>query len=134
MPKKLKFDYKGSEFLDKIVKLSGEIITLCDQCGTCSAGCPFVEEMDITPSQIMRKVLIGDMEVMDSQTMWICASCFTCTVRCPRKLDVSKVSEALRQVKLRQAVDKMDISDISAEEAKRLPVIGLVSSFRKLTG
>ena len=134
MPKKIKFNDKSSEFLEKIIKLSGETITLCDQCGTCSGGCPFIEEMDITPSQIMRMVMVGDLEVMDSQTMWICASCFTCTVRCPRELDVSKVSEALRQVKLRQAIDRIDISKISDEETKKLPAIALVSAFRKFTG
>ncbi|MEA2097278.1 MAG: heterodisulfide reductase, partial [Candidatus Cloacimonadota bacterium] len=72
--------------------------------------------------------------VMDSKTMWICASCFTCTVRCPRELDVSKVSEALRQVKLRTAIDEISIEDISKEEAKKLPTIAVVGNFRKFTG
>lgn len=133
MPKKVKLTDKNSEFLDQIQKLSGETITLCDQCGTCSGGCPFVEEMDITPAELMRKTMLGQMEVLDSTTMWICASCFTCTVRCPRMLDVSKVSEALRQTKLRQAIDNIDINKISKEEANELPSIAVVSAFRKLT-
>ena len=133
MTKIIKLDDKSVEFLEKIMELSGEAITVCDQCGTCSGGCPFVAEMDLNPSEIMRKVMLGQQDVMESKTMWICASCFTCTVRCPRMLDVSKVSEALRQVKLREAVDHIDIDEISAEEAKKLPSIALVGAFRKFT-
>ncbi|NQT65234.1 MAG: 4Fe-4S dicluster domain-containing protein [FCB group bacterium] len=134
MAKIIKLDDKGVEFLEKITELSGEIITLCEQCGTCSGGCPFITEMDVTPSQIMRQVMLGQKDIMDSKTMWICASCFTCTVRCPRDLDVSKVSEALRQVKLREAIDFIDIEKISKEEAKKLPSIAIVGAFRKFTG
>ena len=134
MAKKIKLNDKNTEFYEKIVELSGEQVALCDQCGTCSGGCPFVEEMDITPSQIMRMVMLGQQSVMDSKTMWICASCFTCTVRCPRELDVSKVSEALRQTKLRTAIDEISIADISKEEAKKLPTIAVVGNFRKFTG
>jgi heterodisulfide reductase subunit C len=90
--------------------------------------------MDITPSELMRQVLLGQESVLETKTMWICASCYTCTVRCPRKLDVSKVAEALRQIKLRGAIDRMVIREISDEEAKRLPTIALVSSMRKFTG
>lgn len=134
MAKMIKLDDKGVAFLEKIVELSGETITLCEQCGTCSGGCPFVEEMDINPSQIMRQVMLGQKDIMESKTMWICASCFTCTVRCPRDLDVSKVSEALRQVKLREAIDFIDIEEISEEESKKLPSIAVVGAFRKFTG
>jgi heterodisulfide reductase subunit C len=132
--KKIKLTDRGVEFLRQVEEISGEAITVCEQCGTCSGGCPFVEEMDITPSQIMRKVMLGQEEVLHSRTMWICASCFTCTVRCPRKLDVSKVAEALRQIRLREAIDAIDISKLPKEEVDRMPTIALVSACRKLTG
>ena len=122
------------EFLDKINALSGQIITKCDQCGTCSGSCPMVHEMDITPSQLMRMVQLGRPEVMEAKAMWICASCFSCTVRCPRGLDLSRVAEALRQVLLRRAVDFIDIKNIPEDEIERLPQIALVSGGRKFTG
>ncbi len=133
MPKTITLDDKSVKFLKKITELSGEQITLCDQCGTCSAGCPVIEDMDITPAQLMRMVLIGDQTVLDSKTMWLCATCNTCTVRCPRELDVSKVAEALRQTKLRQSIDTININELSKEELNELPQIALVSAFRKLT-
>ena len=134
MVKKIVISAENVEFLDKINKLSGETITLCDQCGTCSGGCPLVTEMDITPSQMMRMVQLGRKEVLECKAMWFCASCFTCTVRCPRGLDPSRVAEALRQVLLRSSRDHLDIGSIPEDELARLPQIAIVSAFRKLTG
>jgi heterodisulfide reductase subunit C2 len=134
MTKKLVITDKNDEFLKKINDISGEIVNLCEQCGTCSGGCPMIEEMDITPSEMMRLVLLGDEDVLNTKTIWICASCFTCTVRCPRKLDLSKVGETLRQIKLRKAIDYIDIKALSKEEIEMLPQIALVSAFRKFTG
>lgn len=134
MIKKLVISDKNVEFLEKIEELSGEIITQCDQCGICSGSCPMVFEMDITPSQLMRMVQLGQEEVMESKAMWLCASCFTCTVRCPRGLDLSKVAEALRQLELRKAIDHIDIKKLPKDEIERLPQIALVSGMRKFTG
>ncbi len=125
---------KNEAFLKRIVALSAEAITACDQCGTCSGSCPMISEMDVTPSQLMRMVQLGQSEALDTKTMWMCASCFACTVRCPRGLDLSKVAEALRQVTLRRAVDHIDIRNIPDDELAQLPQIALVSAFRKLTG
>jgi heterodisulfide reductase subunit C len=134
MIKKIVLSEKNMEFLEKVEKLSGEVITRCDQCGTCSGSCPMVYEMDITPSQMIRMVQLGQSEVMDSKAMWLCASCFACTVRCPRGLDLSKVAEALRQIKLRKAFDHIDIKSLSRDEINRLPQIALVGGMRKFTG
>ncbi|MCK4321668.1 4Fe-4S dicluster domain-containing protein [candidate division WOR-3 bacterium] len=134
MIEKLVISDKNVEFLKKIEELSGEIITQCDQCGICSGSCPMVFEMDITPSQLMRMVQLGQEEVMESKAMWLCASCFTCTVRCPRGLDLSKVAEALRQLELRKAIDHIDIKKLPKDEIERLPQIALVSGMRKFTG
>jgi len=125
---------ESTSFLDRIVALSAESITVCDQCGTCTGSCPMIGEMDVTPSQLMRMVQIGQTDVLDTRTMWLCASCFACTVRCPRGLDVSKVAEALRQVTLRKARDRIDIRAIPKAELAELPQIALVGAFRKLTG
>jgi len=134
MIKKLKISNKNQEFLAKVEELSGEIITKCDQCGICSGSCPMVSEMDITPSQMMRMVQLGESEVMESKAMWLCASCFACTVRCPRGLDLSRVAEALRQMKLRKAIDHIDIKKLPEDEMERLPQIALISGMRKFTG
>lgn len=134
MSRKVIITSKNVDFLKKVEKLSGEVITRCDQCGVCSGSCPMVSEMDITPSQMMRMVQLGQSEVMNTKAMWLCASCFACTVRCPRGLDLSKVAEALRQLKLRQAIDHIDIKKLTKDEIERLPQIALIGCMRKFTG
>ena len=131
--KKIVLNEKTLEFQRKVEELSGENTAMCDQCGTCSGGCPFVEEMDITPAQLMRKVMLGQEDVLECETLWICATCNTCTVRCPRKLDVSKVAEALRQIKLRDEINNLDIDDLPKEVLKELPQIALIAALRKLS-
>jgi len=134
MAKKMIISSENEEFVRKISELSGEIVTMCEQCGTCSGGCPMVGEMDVTPSQLMRLAQLGVRDVLDSKTIWVCASCYTCTVRCPRGLDVSKVAEAMRQIILRQAIDHIDIKAIPKEELEQLPQIAMVGACRKFTG
>jgi len=134
MTRKIQISSENEEFLAKTSELSGQVITLCDQCGTCSGSCPMVSEMDITPSQMMRMVQLGQSEVLNSKAMWLCASCFTCTVRCPRGLDLSRVAEALRLMTLRQAIDHININEIPKDEVVGLPQIALVAGMRKFTG
>lgn len=133
MIEKVKLESKNHEFFEKIKEMSGEDITVCDQCGICSGSCPFTDEMDITPSTIMKKVQLGITDVLDAKTIWICASCLECMTRCPRGLDLPKVAESLRQVNLRKAIDKIDVHVVDKEELKHLPPIAFVGSFRKLT-
>jgi heterodisulfide reductase subunit C len=56
----------------------------CIQCGTCSGSCPVSRSMDYTPRHIIAMLRAGRIEeVLKSDTAWICASCYSCTVRCP---------------------------------------------------
>jgi heterodisulfide reductase subunit C len=53
--------------------------------------------MDITPRQIMRSIQLGlKEEVLDSSAIWLCLACETCTLRCPREIDIARVMESLR--------------------------------------
>ncbi|MBI4946909.1 MAG: 4Fe-4S dicluster domain-containing protein [Bacteroidetes bacterium] len=53
--------------------------------------------MDYSPSQIIHAVRLGMIElVLNSNTIWLCASCETCTARCPQDVDIAKVMDAAR--------------------------------------
>ena len=126
-----------SDFVKKVEELSGQKILSCYQCGKCSAGCPSSFAMDLLPSQIIRMVQLGlQDEIINSKTIWLCASCLTCAVRCPRGVDLAKVFEALRLLVTRDK-DKLNYvepSEISSEQLEELPQIALISNFRKFTG
>jgi len=123
-----------SKFLDKVEELSEQNIYACYQCGKCSAGCPSISEMDISPSEIIRLVQLGgEEEVLNSKTIWVCASCFTCVTRCPKGVDVAKIMEALRQITLRKNVDYVNPLSIPRETLSQVPQIALVSALRKFS-
>jgi heterodisulfide reductase subunit C len=90
--------------------------------------------MDVLPNQIMRLVQLGlEEDIANSKTVWLCASCLTCTARCPKGVDLSKIMEALRLIVLRKNQNYIEPSRISPETIAELPQIALVSGFRKLT-
>lgn len=123
-----------NDLLRRVEELSGQNLFACYQCGTCSAGCPFVAAMDILPEQVIRHLTFGLTDVLESQTIWVCASCYMCVERCPRSIDVAKIMEALRQICLRQDGDHVNISQLPAEALREMPPIALIANLRKNTG
>jgi len=74
----------------------GENVYSCYQCVKCTSGCPLADQFDLTPNQVMRAVQLNDARVLESRTIWLCVSCYTCATRCPRGIDVTGVMDALR--------------------------------------
>lgn len=123
-----------SELREQVRDLSEQNLLACYQCGKCSAGCPSIEAMDVMPSQIIRWVQLGQIEkALKSKTIWLCAACQTCKVRCPRGVDLARIMEALRQLVLRENLHYVHPNMISKEDLEELPQIALVANFRKFT-
>ncbi len=129
-------DKVRSDFVRLVNEISGQNVLNCYQCGRCSAGCPLTFAMDILPSQVIRLVQLGlEEEALGTNTPWVCASCMTCFARCPRGVDLAKVMEALRAIKLRPGdADRIRLNQFPREALARLPQQGLVSGLRKFTG
>ena len=96
-------------FAKEIIEAGGKKANVCFQCGTCTAGCPTVYAMDYTPRQIMRMVNLGMRDkVLQSTTIWVCASCFTCQSRCPRGVEITGVMSALKSIAMKEGIDVAD--------------------------
>jgi len=119
----------------EIMERSNQDVNACIQCGKCTAGCPVVAAMDLLPREIMLYLQAGaEDKVAESKTPWICASCFTCSARCPRDLDLSRVMEAVRLKILRpRGISGLSPAELPQEILQELPQQALVSSYRKFT-
>ncbi len=105
--RKVKYEAELDEkFLREIIELSHcEEIERCIQCGTCSSSCPMAVYMDYPPRKIMAMIKGGfKEEVLKSFTIWLCSSCYTCTVRCPAKIKITDVMYALKRKAIEEGV------------------------------
>ncbi|HHI02705.1 MAG: heterodisulfide reductase [Candidatus Zixiibacteriota bacterium] len=134
MPIKISKADSDERLRQKVKEISGENFQRCYQCGTCSGSCPMTEQMTVLPRRVMALLQLGQKEALEElNTPWVCASCHLCMVRCPRGIDITRVMESLRQLKLRQNEDQINPSEIGREDIEKLPQIAMVSGFRKLT-
>lgn len=110
-------------FATKVAKMAhGEKFRTCIQCGTCSATCPVSHYMDFTPRKIIAMVREGfKEEALGSFTIWLCASCYSCTVDCPREIKITDVMYALKQMAIAEGL-----------YPKRFPIPILAQEFFKL--
>jgi heterodisulfide reductase subunit C len=77
----------------------------CYQCGKCTAGCPVAYAMDAGPQHIIRGIQLEQYDwVLSRNTYWICASCITCTTRCPCEIDIALIMDGLRELALEQGI------------------------------
>lgn len=127
----------------EVERRSGEKVRLCYQCGKCSTGCLFNFAMDILPHQAMKLVQYGQKErLLASRTIWVCASCETCSVRCPNQIEVARVIDTLREMALDEGVRPSDrtiplfhrcfLGNIAATGRISEPI--LMGSYKTLSG
>ena len=74
----------------------GEWVKMCMQCGVCSGSCPFGPHWEHPPQEIFMMIRAGKRdEVLRSESMWMCTSCYNCIVRCPRELPITHIMHGL---------------------------------------
>jgi len=100
----VRLDETDAEFSEAVAKADGEKISICFQCGTCTATCPICRfDKTYNPRLILRETLLGLREtVLTSDVIWLCASCYSCTERCPRGVRPAEVIRAIRNLAVRE--------------------------------
>ena len=118
---------------ERIREISGTNPLKCMKCGKCSATCPAFNEMDIKPHQFVSYVANNNVEeLLKSESLWKCLSCFACVERCPRDVKPGKIIDAARQLVVRERggnyLTADEIPELLDEE---LPQQLLVSAYRR---
>jgi len=95
-----------TQFLQEVNdKINGVPIQRCFHCRKCTAGCPLATEMEFNPNKVIRMVQMGMKdEVLNSSTIWLCASCETCVTRCPNDVDIARMMDTLRQMSIEKGL------------------------------
>jgi len=74
----------------------GEWVKMCMQCGVCAGSCPFGAHWEHSPQKLFMMIRAGKREeVLTSDSMFMCTSCYNCVVRCPRKLPITHIMHGL---------------------------------------
>ena len=84
---------------------AGETLRNCMQCGSCTATCASAYAMDYTPRQLWHMARLGLKDtVLNSKTLWLCSTCYSCTLRCPRDLPLTGTIGTLKRLAEREGV------------------------------
>jgi heterodisulfide reductase subunit C2 len=91
----------AADFAADVERSASANLSACLQCGKCSSGCPVAAQVDVVPHALLRLVQLGQRDaVLGSRMIWLCTSCQTCMTRCPQKVDIAAMNDALRRMSL----------------------------------
>ena len=100
-------------------------LEMCIQCGTCGGSCPSASAMDHTPRAIFAMMRAGMREaVLQSNTFWMCVSCYHCVVRCPQNIHIADVMYTLKGM----AIEANQYQDSTAADFSQT-FIGMVEEY-----
>ena len=69
---------------------SGVRLRLCLECGNCSGICQFGYLMLYPPSRMIAMMRADRInKVLETDTVWMCVSCYACTAACPSKVPLT---------------------------------------------
>ena len=83
----------------RLKKLKDELSEYCYQCGKCTSGCEAHKLLELEPHSIVALLKRGLIdEMVNSDIIWTCMSCFKCRERCPQKVAPVDILFALKNM------------------------------------
>jgi len=88
-----------NEINQRLIKLRDESSDYCYQCAKCTSGCEAHKLLELEPHKIIALLKRGLIdEMVNSEIIWTCMSCFKCRERCPQKVAPVEVLFALKNL------------------------------------
>lgn len=83
----------------RLKKLSEEVSDYCFQCAKCTSGCEAHKLLELEPHRIVALLKRGLVqEMVNSDVIWACMSCFKCKERCPQNVAPVNILFALKNL------------------------------------
>jgi heterodisulfide reductase subunit C len=139
----LNLNERHFKLTDIVSAVGGVDVSYCYQCGKCATGCPVAYEMDLVPTQLIHAIQLGLKDlVYKSKTMWLCASCLTCSTRCPQDIDIAETMNTIKILMYRngkqpQVPDVLKFNKSFVENLNwfgRLYELGMIAMLKLRTG
>ena len=87
---------------DVMAMPEGAKIRQCQQCGACSGSCATGYLMDHGPREVIAAFRAGMIdEILKGNTIWLCTSCYYCTVRCPAGIKITDLMYELKRLAIK---------------------------------
>lgn len=102
---KIFMDQADPNFINELTKQpGGEKISACFTCRTCVASCPITAVNNrFNPLRIIRMALFGlKKEVLESDFIWLCSSCYACQERCPQGVNITEFMTLLKNMAIKE--------------------------------
>ena len=85
------------DFAQSVIDAGGKTLDLCYQCGTCTGSCPSGRTTAFRTRQLIRKAQLGlKDDILPSEELWMCTTCYSCVERCPRDVDIVDIIILMR--------------------------------------
>lgn len=87
------------DFAQSVIDAGGKTLDLCYQCGTCTGSCPSGRTTAFRTRQLIRKAQLGlKDDILPSEDLWMCTTCYSCVERCPRDVEIVDIIILMRNM------------------------------------
>ncbi|MDK2826897.1 CoB--CoM heterodisulfide reductase subunit C [Methanolobus vulcani] len=85
------------------LKEASSSVLRCMQCGVCSSSCPSGRHTSLNIRKLV-KIAGKDPDILKSEELWMCTTCYNCQERCPRGIDIVETILKIRSISAHQDI------------------------------
>ncbi len=113
----------GNPTVDDLKKVSSALLK-CMQCGSCSGSCPSGRHTELNIRKLIR--MAGrNTNVLSSEELWMCTTCYNCQERCPRNIDIVDTLLEIRAVSVHAGIihpEHREVCEMLLESGHAVPI------------
>jgi len=102
-----------TEATEAIIEAGGEALKSCYQCGLCTGACPWNLVRSFLTRRLIHGAQLGLVE-LESEDVWLCATCGACVEWCPRGVEIVDIMRALRRIGAQWAATPKSLKTVMA--------------------